>query len=103
MIIALSFLVTVVAAERSNPGLSDTFTASSAISVTNSSLLVVMSGKGQVKVPPPRPLTNSETTHTLSQWKINFRQYCKRDDSYRHFLKSTKLPGQNGRAMTAFD
>ena len=89
MIIALTFVVTVVAAARRNPSLSDISTASSAFSLIDSSLLVVMSGKGQVKVPPPRPLTNSETTHTLSQWKINFRQYCKRDDSYRHFLKST--------------
>ena len=48
-----------------------------------------MSKNNQVKVPPPRPLTNNETTHTLAQWRINFRQYCKKDDSYKHFLKST--------------
>ena len=42
-----------------------------------------------MKVPPPRPLQNNETTHTLAQWKINFRQYCKRDDTYRLFLKSS--------------
>ena len=42
-----------------------------------------------VKVPPPRPLLNSETTHTLAQWRINFRQYCKRDEAFKHFLKSS--------------
>ena len=42
-----------------------------------------------VKVPPPRPLTDAETTHTLTQWKTNFRQYCKRDDSYKLFLQSS--------------
>ena len=41
-----------------------------------------------IKFHPPRPLTDQETTHTLSQWKINFRQFCKKDDSYKHFLKS---------------
>ena len=50
-----------------------------------------MSKNNQVKVPPPRPLTNSETTHTLAQWRINFRQYCKKDDSYKYFLKSTTV------------
>ena len=48
-----------------------------------------MSKSGQIKVPPPRPLNNSETTHTLAQWRINFKQYCKRDESYRTFLQST--------------
>ena len=42
--------------------------------------------KTQIKVPPPRPLTNDETTHTLSQWRINFKQYCKRDDAFKPFL-----------------
>ena len=41
-----------------------------------------------IKFHPPRPLTDQETTHTLSQWKINFRQFCKKDDSYKHFLGS---------------
>ena len=43
----------------------------------------------QVKVPPPRPLLNNETTHTLAQWKINFRQYCKRDEAFNYFLRSS--------------
>ena len=42
--------------------------------------------KSVLKVPPPRPLTNKETTHTLSQWRINFKQYCKKDDSFKPFL-----------------
>ena len=41
-----------------------------------------------IKVLPPRNLAEKETTHSLSQWKINFRQYCKKDDSYRTFLMS---------------
>ena len=43
---------------------------------------------GHIKFHPPRPLTDQETTHTLSQWKINFRQFCKKDDSYKYFLRS---------------
>ena len=42
-----------------------------------------------IKVLPPRHLTDSETTHSLTQWKVNFKQYCKRDDHYRHFLMAT--------------
>ena len=42
-----------------------------------------------VKVLPPRALTDKETTHSLTQWKINFKQYCKKDDLYRHFLLAT--------------
>ena len=42
-----------------------------------------------VKVLPPRQLVDTETTHSLTQWKINFKQYCKRDDNYRHFLLAT--------------
>ena len=41
-----------------------------------------------IKVLPPRNLAEQETTHSLSQWKINFRQYCKKDDLYRSFLMS---------------
>ena len=48
-----------------------------------------MSKSSLVKVPPPRPLTNKETTHTLAQWKINFRQYCKKDEAYKFFLKTS--------------
>ena len=45
-----------------------------------------MAKSTQIKVPPPRPLTNDETTHTLAQWRINYKQYCKRDDAYKPFL-----------------
>ena len=41
-----------------------------------------------IKVLPPRNLAEQEMTHTLSQWKVNFRQYCKKDDLYRSFLMS---------------
>ena len=45
--------------------------------------------KGSIKILPPRPLTSTETTHSLSQWKVNFKQYCKKDESFKHFLLST--------------
>ena len=45
--------------------------------------------KNNIKVLPPRPLTNTETTHSLSQWRINFKQYCKKDDNFKHFLNTT--------------
>ena len=45
--------------------------------------------KGNIKILPPRPLTNTESTHSLTQWKINFKQYCKKDESYKHFLLQT--------------
>ena len=51
--------------------------------------LVRMSSKQSVKILPPRPLTAAETTHSLSQWKINFKQYCKKDDTFKLFLLST--------------
>ena len=47
-----------------------------------------MTSKGHVKVPPPRPLTDSESTHSLTQWRINFKQYCKRDEAFKLFLQS---------------
>ena len=51
--------------------------------------LVEMSGKHSVKILPPRPLTSTETTHSLSQWRINFKQYCKKDETFKYFLQST--------------
>ena len=39
-----------------------------------------------IKVNPPRALTSEETQQSMQQWKINFKQYMKRDDSYRIFL-----------------
>ena len=52
----------------------------------------IMSNKSShVKVLPPRALTDSETSHSLAQWRINFRQYCKKDDAYKIFLKSSSV------------
>ena len=45
--------------------------------------------KNRIKVLPPRPLTNAETSHSLAQWKINFRQFIKKDDAFASFLKSS--------------
>ena len=39
-----------------------------------------------IKFHPPRVLTSDETQQSMQQWKINFKQYMKRDDSYRTFL-----------------
>ena len=57
----------------------------------------------QIKVPPPRQLTNEETTHTLSQWRINYKQYCKRDDAFKPFLLATTRwnAGQTNYGFTA--
>ena len=41
-----------------------------------------------VKVPLPRKLENKETQQSLLQWKMQFRQYMKRDDHYKTFLAS---------------
>ena len=48
-----------------------------------------MTSNNRIKVLPPRPLTNNESSHSLAQWKINFRQFMKKDDAYASFLKST--------------
>ena len=48
-------------------------------------------GHSQVKVLPPRPLSSTETVHSLAQWKINFKQYCKKDESFKYFLRSTTV------------
>ena len=45
--------------------------------------------KGSVKILPPRQLTSTENTHSLSQWKVNFKQYCKKDETFKVFLAST--------------
>ena len=42
-----------------------------------------------VKFPPPRQLANHETSQSLLQWRTNFKQYFKREDSFKHFLLST--------------
>ena len=42
-----------------------------------------------VKFPAPRQLANHETSQSLLQWKTNFRQYYKREDSFKHFILST--------------
>ena len=48
-----------------------------------------MNRQNFIKVLPPRALAEVETTHSLTQWKVNFRQYCKKDDHYKHFLASS--------------
>ena len=42
-----------------------------------------------VKFPPPRQLANHETSQSLLQWRTNFKQYFKREDSFKHFIAST--------------
>jgi len=48
-----------------------------------------MTSGNRIKVFPHRPLTNNESSHSLAQWKINFRQFVKKDDAYASFLKSS--------------
>lgn len=55
-----------------------------------SRLVIVMASK-HIKFAPPRPLAESEDTHSLSRWKTNFKNYCKKDPDYVHFLKSTTV------------
>ena len=50
-----------------------------------------------IKVPLPRKLENKETQQSLSQWKMQFRQYMKQDDHYRTFLSSTSRWNPNAR------
>ena len=40
----------------------------------------------QVRNPPPRMLTPSETLQTLNHWKTSFRTYYRRDSFYKGFL-----------------
>ena len=40
-----------------------------------------------VKTPPPRPLSKQETLDSLNHWKNLFRNYYRRDSSYKQFLK----------------
>ena len=42
-----------------------------------------------VKVLPPRPLQSEETVHSLAQWKVNFKQYCKKDEAFKFFLQAS--------------
>ena len=42
-----------------------------------------------VKVPPPRQLGSTETLQSLEQWYRAFRQYYKRDSSFKIFTLST--------------
>ena len=41
-----------------------------------------------VKTPPPRPLSQKETLDSLNHWKTIFRNYYRRDSSFKQFLKS---------------
>ena len=42
-----------------------------------------------VKIPPPRQLGSTETLQSLEQWYRAFRQYYKRDSSFKIFTLST--------------
>ena len=44
-----------------------------------------------IKFAPPRPLAETEDTHSLSRWKTNFKNYCMKDPDYVYFLKSTTV------------
>ena len=50
------------------------------------SLVVDTMTTHHLKFAPPRPLTSEETQLTMQRWKVNFKQYLKRDDTYRPFL-----------------
>ena len=54
-----------------------------------------------IKFHPPRALTSDETQQMMQQWKINFKQYMKRDDSYRPFLTGEWDPSQANYALVA--
>ena len=42
-----------------------------------------------VRTPPPRALTQKETLDTLDHWKSLFRNFFRRDSSYKQFLKGS--------------
>ena len=54
-----------------------------------------------IKFNPPRALTSEETQQTMQQWKINFRQYMKRDDTYRTFLNMDWNPAAANYGLVA--
>ena len=41
-----------------------------------------------IRIREPRKLESRETTLSLQQWRMQFKQYMKQDDSYRTFLAS---------------
>ena len=42
-----------------------------------------------VKLPPPRQLTQSESLDSLDHWKSIFRNYFRRDSTFKQFLDTT--------------
>ena len=56
------------------------------------SLVVDNMAQSHLKFTPPRALTNEETQLTMTRWKINFKQYMKRDPSYITFLNMEWVP-----------
>ena len=56
-----------------------------------------------IKFNPPRALTADETQQSMQQWKINFKQYMKRDDSYRTFLTKQWDPSQQNYGLEEED
>ena len=65
---------------------------SSLFIVISSFIVLVVMPTNHIKFNPPRALTSEETQQTMQQWKINFRQYMKRDDTYRTFLNMVWNP-----------
>ena len=41
-----------------------------------------------VRTPPPRPLAQKETLDSLDHWKTLFRNFYRRDTSFKQFLKN---------------
>ena len=41
-----------------------------------------------VRTPPPRPLTQKESLDSLNHWKNIFRNFYRRDSSFKQFLRS---------------
>ena len=41
-----------------------------------------------IKIREPRKLESTETALSLQQWRMQFKQYMKQDDSYKTFLAS---------------
>ena len=49
---------------------------------------MAMSQVAHLRVKEPRKLENKESMQSLSQWKMQFRQFIKQDDHFKSFLAS---------------
>ena len=74
---------------------------SSLFPVISSYIALVVMPTHHIKFNPPRALTSEETQQTMQQWKINFRQYIKRDDTYRTFLNMDWNPAVDDYGLAA--